>query len=281
MSNQTLQEWQANAAYWVKYADTLHSILSPVTKALIADAGIRSGQSVLDIAGGAGEPALSIAETVGPTGQVTCTDAFHEMLARANTRASKLGLTNVTFRQCLADCLPFTDDTFDVVTCRLGIMLFTDPPKALSEMLRVLRPGGTITLVVWHKSELNPFCSIPANVISRHVPASPSEPDGPGAFRFAEKGKLAGLLSEAGAEDIEERLLEFDLEAPLSFSQFWEMRSQTSGTLREKLATVTVAKTLDIEREVRDESLGYFQAGKMKFPASMIVVSAKKPLAPD
>jgi 2-polyprenyl-3-methyl-5-hydroxy-6-metoxy-1,4-benzoquinol methylase len=74
-SDAVLREWRESAVYWKKHSGTIHTMLSPVTQALIEEAAIVAGQSVLDVAGGAGEPSLTIAEMVGPTGSVTCTDA--------------------------------------------------------------------------------------------------------------------------------------------------------------------------------------------------------------
>ena len=61
-----LQEWRASAPYWERHASTFRVMFAPVTDALIKDAGIVKDQSVLDVAGGAGEPSLTIAETLGP-----------------------------------------------------------------------------------------------------------------------------------------------------------------------------------------------------------------------
>ena len=61
-----LQEWRESAPYWEMHASTIRAMFAPLTAAFIKDAGIVKGQSVLDVAGGAGEPSLSIAETVGP-----------------------------------------------------------------------------------------------------------------------------------------------------------------------------------------------------------------------
>ncbi len=82
---------------------------------LLSIVGIVRGQSVLDIAGGPGEPSLTIAETVGPTGSVICTDAAARMVEAAESEARRRGITNVTFRQCAADSLPFGNDSFVVV----------------------------------------------------------------------------------------------------------------------------------------------------------------------
>src|SRR5712691_12854755 len=149
--NKTLQEWRATAPFWRKHSDTIRTMFAPLTEALIQDAGIGAGQTVLDVAGGAGEPSLTIAERVGPTGAVTCTDAVAEIVAAAESEARRRGLTNITFRQCVADSLPFESNSFDAVVSRLGVMFFPDPLAALREMLRVTKAGGSLSLAVWHK----------------------------------------------------------------------------------------------------------------------------------
>src|SRR3989442_12842728 len=114
-SNSTLREWSESARYWEKHAATLRMIFTPATTALIAEAGIASGQKILDVAAGAGEPSLTIAEVVGPTGSVTCTDAIAEMVRAAEREARRRKLTNVDFFNCPADTRPFADDAFDAV----------------------------------------------------------------------------------------------------------------------------------------------------------------------
>jgi ubiquinone/menaquinone biosynthesis C-methylase UbiE len=152
-----LPEWRESAPYWAKHHATIRQMFAPLTRALVEDAGIIQGQAVLDIAGGAGEPSLTIAEIVGPTGTVTCTDAVAEMVEAARIEARDRGLTNVQFRQCTADDLPFPDNSFDVTISRLGAMFFPDPELAFREMLRVTKSGGSLGFVVWHKSEFNPY----------------------------------------------------------------------------------------------------------------------------
>src|SRR2546428_2112884 len=134
--SKTLQEWRETAGFWTKHSDTIRTMFAPLTEALIRDAGIGEGQTVLDIAGGAGEPSLTIAERVGSAGTVTCTDAVAEMVAAAESEAQRRGLANIKFRQCKADSLPFEDNSFDAVVSRLGVMFFPDPLAGLHEMVR-------------------------------------------------------------------------------------------------------------------------------------------------
>src|SRR6476659_1778072 len=159
-AEKTLAAWQASAQYWDKYRDSITRMFAPLTAALIEEAQIGPGKKVLDIGGGSGEPSLTISQIVGPTGSVTCTDPVAGMVETAQTEAGRRALTNIQFKQCSADDLPFADSTFDVAVGRLSAMFFADPLTALREVLRVIRNGGYVSFVVWAPEESNPFFSI-------------------------------------------------------------------------------------------------------------------------
>jgi len=275
-SNSTLREWSESARYWEKHAATLRTIFAPATAVLIAESGISSGQSVLDVAAGTGDPSLTIAEVVGPTGSVTCTDAIRDMVRAAEREAQRRHLKNVTVCHCPADALPFPDNTFDAVVSRLGVMFFPDPLNALRELLRVTKPEGSLALVVWDASEINPFLNVITTVLSRYIETPAFDPDAPGAFRFAEHGKLAQIVRDAGAHEVRERTLSFQIEASLSFEEFWELRSETSATLREKLQTLSENELTRLKNEVEEASREFFTRQGMNFPTQMIVVAGKK-----
>jgi len=277
-TDEVLREWRESARYWQKHADTIRTMFGPITQAIIEAAEIIEGDAVLDVAGGAGEPSLTIAETVGTTGSVTCTDAAPEMVAACTSEAQRRGVRNVAFKQCAADSLPFENNSFDTVVCRLGAMFFPDPEVALREMLRVTKRGGVIALAVWDKSELNPFSYLITNVVARHFEAAtPADPNAPGAFRFAEPGSLAGILKDAGAINVKERVLKFNIAAPISTEQFWELRAETSGTLREKLATLSPSQAELLSKETQEVCREFFPNNQMNIPAQMIIVTGQKP----
>lgn len=274
--NNLLREWSESATAWREHSATVRTMFAPVTAALIESARISPGQSVLDVAGGPGEPSLTIAEMVGPIGTVTYTDAVAEMVAAAEAEGKRRGLSNISFQQSVAESLPFADDSFDATVSRLGVMLFSDPAAALREMLRVTKPGGALCFVVWGENARNPFTSCVTKVISRYVDSPAEDPDAPGAFRFAEGGKLARLLTEAGATDVQERELDFHIAAPISVEQFWEMRSTMSGTLRDKLATLSPEKARQVSLDVQDAVREFFPNNQMNFPAHMLIVCGRK-----
>ena len=276
MTDNMLDVWTESARYWTKYSHTIHQMFVPLTRALIERAGIRKGETVLDVAGGAGEPSLTIAEVVGPEGSVTCTDGVAKMVDAARAEAQRRNLTNMQFRQCAADSLPFPDNSFDVVVSRLGAMFFPDPVAALREMLRVLRPNGRVALAVWGKSDVNPFCYLVTRVLDQHLKSPAADPDAPNAFRFAEPGKLVNVMKQAGAIDVEEGVVSFDIAAPISARQFWELRSQTSDTLRDKLAKLPAAEQEQIGAEVQQAVKEFFPSDQMKFPGQFVIATGSK-----
>lgn len=252
-------------------------MFAPVTSALIEDAGIDEGDHVIDIAGGPGEPSLTVAKVVGPSGSVTCTDAVAEMVDAARAEARRRNIENISFRQSVADSLPFADNLFDAAICRLGVMFFPDPVSGLREMLRVTKSGGSLSFAVWYASNANPFAFLITDVLARHIPAPAVDSDAPQAFRFAEPKKLAGILKLAGAQQVRERLLKFHIEAPITRDEFWEMRSGTSGTLRGKLDAMPADKREQIAAEVKVAVAPFFPDERMSFPAQMLIVTGDKP----
>jgi ubiquinone/menaquinone biosynthesis C-methylase UbiE len=274
--NKTLDSWQTSARYWDKYRVLIAQMFAPLTSGLVEEARIGIGRKVLDIGGGTGEPSLTISSIVGPTGSVMYTDPVAGMVEAAQAETGRRGLTNIDFRQCSADDLPFADRAFDVAVGRLSAMFFVDPVTAVREALRVICKDGYVSFAVWGPKEANPFFSTVADVIDRFVEVPPQDPDAPDAFRFAVPGKLAGILEKADAKNVIERQLNFQIEAAIAFEQFWQLRTEMSGTLREKMARLAPDQLPIVKQAVADAARRYFVSGTMSFPAEALIVSGKK-----
>lgn len=271
-----LERWRESAANWQKHAATVREMFEPITGALVKAAGIKEGYGVLDVAGGTGEPSLSIARIVGPLGAVMCTDAALEMVSAAEHESRRLRIGNVAFHQALADSLPFDDDSFDAVVCRLGAMFFPDTRASLKEMLRVVRPGAKIALAVWSGLDENPFFEVALRKLSALIPAASKEDDAPGAFRYSQKGKLAELLTAAGGTEVEEHFFQFYIQAPVALRDFWNLKVDLSDSIRTALAGVSVEQGAELAASVNSELEPYFSTGEMRIPAQVLIISARK-----
>lgn len=112
--------------------------------------GVREGSRVLDVAGGTADLSLAFARRVGKNGQVWLTDINHAMLSVGRDRAVDRG-TILPVAQCDAEKLPFPSDHFDCVTVAFGLRNMTHKDVALTEMTRVLRPGGRLLVLEFSK----------------------------------------------------------------------------------------------------------------------------------
>ena len=273
---EVINRWSGSAPYWEKHGEIIRQMFAPITQALVEDAQIGRQHAVLDIATGAGEPALSVAALVGPEGKVFGIDPVPEMVAGARRAADRIGLKNAQFDVASADHLPFPADAFDAVISRFGVMFFPSPVDAVREMLRVLKPGRKLALAVWHLAERNPFHYTLSRVIERYVESPPLAPDAPDAFRFARPGKLAEVLTEAGAVAPSERLLQFAIQATISVEDFWTMRCEWSEKLREKIAMLSKEQANEAKRQVLEYFREYSTDRGMSFPAEVLIVSGAK-----
>ncbi len=122
----------------------------------IALAGVKSGEKILDLAGGTGDLAAKFAKIVGADGQVVLADINAAMLQVGRERLLDKGII-VNTAQVNAECLPFADNTFDLITIAFGLRNVTDKDVALASMLRVLKPGGRLLVLEFSELKIPPL----------------------------------------------------------------------------------------------------------------------------
>ncbi|MBM3491163.1 MAG: class I SAM-dependent methyltransferase [Alphaproteobacteria bacterium] len=215
----TAENWAGRAAAWGQWAERMARLAEGLNEPLMSAIGIAPGMHVLDLASGAGEPALTMAARVGPQGEVTASDLVPEMLAVVQARAHAAGLANVRFQQADMEALPFAEASFEAVTCRLGLMYVPNPSRAAGEARRVLRPGGRAAFLVWGPHEDNTQFVVLDDVFHNVMGLEPHE----GAFtptRFGAAGDVTRVLLAAGFAEVEERELRFNPRVDPA-SRFW------------------------------------------------------------
>jgi SAM-dependent methyltransferase len=220
------------ASTWAKWHDKLGIMCSPTSERLLDEAGVRAGMRVLDLASGTGHPGIVSARRVGPAGKVTLTDLSAPMLDVARANVAKERLENVTFEVADVHRLPFADASFDAITCRFGIMYFTDLRRALREIARVLAPGGRAAFAAWGPMDQGTYASFAFVPLVKRRPLPPMSPDVPWPGRFSDPGLLRAALVEAGYADVKEEGVLLPFPWPGTPRSFWEQFYEVAIPMR-------------------------------------------------
>src|SRR6266481_5027775 len=273
------QEWTGarKVAAWRKWQAQIAAFTRGATDAILEGAHLRPGMSVLDLASGVGDPALSVAAEVSPTGHVTATDLGPGMMSLAEEMAREKNLTNIEFREASAESLPFPNEFYDVLTCRFGIMFFPDLPKALRECLRVLKPGGRAVFVAWGKKE-QPFFTTTAGIILKHVPVPPPppDPDGPSIFMFGERDRLRRSLEAAGFRNVHEeaRIVNGHWAGPPE--EYWEQFSEVAAPFRPLIAQLSPEKMAQAQSEIFTGLKRFWNGRELNMPLEIVIASGTR-----
>jgi len=249
-----------------------------MTETIVAEAKVEPGMHVLDVACGTGEPAISIALLLKGTGRVVGIDISPEPLKIAEQRARDRSLDNARFQQADVHNLPFESASFDRVTCRLGVMFFSDLVQALREMRRVLKPGGRVTVLAWGPMQ-QPYFESTIGTILRVLPGSPLPPSAKQMFRFGEAGVLSTALEEVGFCSVEE---EFRV-VPWSWAgtpvEVWEYFQEVTVPFKPLLEAIPKEQREKVNAEVLKTIGRRYDGAQVNFTATICLASASTRLS--
>ncbi len=160
---------------------------------LVEATQLKKGHRVIDVACGSGILAKTVLEQLGDECSIVGIDSNEGMLDVARTKTAR-----IEWRNASAESLPFEDASFDAVLCQFGLMYFEYREHALQEMMRVLRPGGSLAIAVWDKLENNPGLAAEER-LWQELFGEEAADDAP--YSLGDKQVLRRLLTSSGIAD--------------------------------------------------------------------------------
>ncbi len=271
----THAQWQDAAEAWYRWTPTIQQWLSPVTECMLKLGHVTTGSRVLDVGAGAGDPSVTVAERVGPTGHVLATDISSTILSFAARAAKERGLTNYETRVVDGENLDVGVGEFDAALSRVALVYFPDQVKALSGMLQALKPGGYAVNAVYTSAERNGFFSVPISVIRRRAQLPPPLAGQPGPFSLGSAPVLEDVYRKAGFRNVETHIVS----APLRMSSAAEclrFERESFGALHQMLSSLPEDERQSVWDEIEDELRRFDGPSGFEAPCELIIgVGAK------
>lgn len=258
--------WSVASAGWRVYDKVIVAFTRPVSDEMVRRAAIAPGMRVLDLASGTGEPSISIAERVGPSGSVLGIDLAEPMLAFAREKAARRKVSNVEYRVGHVEEAHLPPASFDAATMRFGLMFVPDSVAAMKSVHAALKPGAKAAIGVWGPSQENAFLRLPIDVLERYVEVPRPPPGGPGLFSFAERGRLPAVLKAAGFKDAETSEVHVAVTEFPTGKEYWEFTRSVAGPITKLYESLPPSVRSKVDAEVAAEAEKFTRNGALSLP---------------
>lgn len=261
------EHWAIKADAWNDWADPMQAMAAKFNAPLLDAAKLSEGMKVLDLASGAGEPALSAAKKVGPTGLCCATDFVPKMLSGIQKRE---GAGRLLLSAADMQALPFCDGVFDRVICRFGVMFAPDIRLVISELQRVLRPDGRIALMVWGSRQDQTLFKCLNDAIVKSLGITP-DAHHYSIFRFGEAGSLSKSFDNTHFINISENLHSFEANASTE-KPFW--RAQLDMSFGHLLNNIDKSRRAELDEAIKSELSNHIKNGKYQLKSHIRILTA-------
>jgi ubiquinone/menaquinone biosynthesis C-methylase UbiE len=247
------QLWQSSSPAWEQWADNLQAMADKFNQPLLNAVDIQVGDKVLDLASGAGEPALSVAQRVGESGLVIASDVVPAMLQAVKRRAASISQLH-----CVAadmEALPFATESLDKITCRFGLMFAPNWAQAVAECQRVLKPQGKVAFMLWGALSENTVFQVIRQAAEQVFPDNTAYEHEFLPFFFADPAPLLATMQQQGLH-CHLQTLEFSPKVPDSV-KFWQAPLEMSFAVRYQAASseqrqaweIAILQALEVYRQ--------------------------------
>lgn len=273
--NAQREQWNKDGAAWRRWNPTLDRWYGEATREMLDLARILPGQRILDVAAGAGEPAVSAAERVGPGGYVLATDISEGIVELALQVARERGLEQIETRAMDGERLDLPDASFDAVLCRLGLMYMPHPVAALREWSRALKTGGRVAVLVFSTPDRNPWGAVPASIIRRRAQLPPPVPGQPGPFSLGSPGVLEDAFRQAGFAKPEVHAVPVPKRATRA-AEYVRVAREAFGGFNAMMAHLPAPERESVWNEVEDSMRVFESPDGFEAPGECLVGAATK-----
>ena len=259
---------------WLKWFHVIERGASDLSTCLLQQARAEQAVHLLDAGTGIGEPALSAATLMQTYGRVTAFDRDPKMIELARARARARGIDNINFMIGDIDTIGLAGASMDSIVARWSLMFVADLHLALSDLHRILRPGGYLAVACWASAEQVPSLTLAKKAVYRHF--GRTDPPVNNAFNLADDRALRQAFLEAGFVDVYGEqvpvVYEFD-----SIEHYIRNRTDLTGPLWESPEPMTTSVEEEILEAVataaeahknsdggyRFENLAYCMSGRV------------------
>jgi ubiquinone/menaquinone biosynthesis C-methylase UbiE len=244
-----IADWTAAAPGWRRWEPHIVAFSWPMTLRIVSALELSPGDRVLDVGCGIGDPAVAVAQSVGPNGRVLAIDPAAEMVETASARARSLRLPNIEFKVAAVEEFETLPASFDAICGRWSFIFCPDVVGVLRRVRHWLKPGGRFAMATWTPQKGSPGFAAVNAALNRQVQLPPLDSTKPCMLQLSDPGQLEGALAAAGFSSIRVEPV------PLAFvvrdgREYWEMTYQMGSSLRSVYDGLTTAQRESVAAEV-------------------------------
>lgn len=252
------------ASYLLHFSPVSERAIGPLLDA----AEVGSGTRLLEVASG---PGRLTGRATQRGASATGIDVSAEMIALA-----RRAYPDLDFREGSAEALPFASSEFDAVVSAFGLGHFSEPERAVTEMVRVLKPGGRLALSWWQSLSRNRINGIFFDVIQQlQINTASILPPGPPIDRFSSSGALTGLLSSAGITPVRIESSE-SIHQLRTVDDLWQLAMGSFA----RVSTVVLAQSHEVQQRIRkaveEQAEPYRTADGLAIPIAFYIASGNR-----
>ncbi len=271
---------EESAATWTDAAERYDALstrlFGPTAEAFVEFAGLRKGWRALELACGPGLASRAAAKRLGEKGSLLATDLAPGMIERARAMPPVKRGCPIEWRVMDAQALELPDASFDATFSQLGLMLFAEPAKALSEMARVTEPGGPVSCLVQGRADRMELTALLLMTMVQKAPKLKAPPGAPTLFSFGKEGVIETAFAKAGLTEMVVKRLSGTFRFA-DAEEYWTVMTEGAGKTGQMLRSLSHEKQWEVKKEVIRKANHFRERGHLAMPYEFVMARGAAP----